>query len=110
MATHRISFADKNLIEQVAPVSIISKRVPRIAQIADAVADVRAMSHDVTVKGKFTRAAGFTPIGQRVAYIPSSIVAAILTVFPDAMTDRKIFYALLAGPLKDYDLRPREKV
>lgn len=107
MATHRMSFADTNLLNQVVTPEVLSPMVPRIGEIADGVTNYRNMMHEIYKIGKHTRATGFTPIGQRVACIPYSVKAAVQEILPMAFEDKKIFYALLAGPLKAYDMRAK---
>lgn len=107
MAKHYVSFADKNLLQSVVTPEVLSPLVPRIGDIADGVAQMRALQQEITTLGQFTKSAGFSPGRemQRVAWIPSSVRAALLEVDPEALTNKKKFYELLAGPLKAYDLR-----
>lgn len=107
MAKHLISFADKNLLQSVVTPEVLSPLVPRIGETADGIANMKSMQQEITALGRFTKSAGFTPGRdmQRVAWIPSSVRAAILLIEPDAFTNKKKFYELLAGPLKAYDLR-----
>jgi len=106
---HVLSFADKNLMEAVVTPEVLTPLVPRIGEIAEGVKMYRDMQHEISVLGRFTRKTGFTPGRQfqLVARIPASVRAAILQVMPDAFTDKKLFYELLAGPLKDYDVRSK---
>jgi len=107
MAKHVISFADKNLLESVVTPEVLTAYVPRIGDIADGVAQMKSMQQEITTLGRFTKAAGFSPGRdmQRVAWIPSSVRAAVLQIIPDAFTNKQKFYELLDGPLKAYDLR-----
>ena len=107
MAKHIISFADKNLLNQVVTPEVLAPLVPRIGETAEGIAQMRAMQQEITTLGQFTKSAGFSPGRdmQRVAFIPSSVRAAILEVIPDAFSERKKFYELLEGPLERYDLR-----
>jgi hypothetical protein len=107
MAKHYISFADKNLLQSVVTPEVLSPLVPRIGEIADAVANMKSMQQEITTLGQYHKSAGFTAgrAMQRVAWIPASVRAAVVLVEPDAFTNKKKFYELLAGPLKAYDLR-----
>jgi hypothetical protein len=109
MAKHNISFADKKLIGEISAPEVLTPLVPRIGEVAEGAAMMRSMNHEISELGKFTRRNGFTPGRdfQRVASIPASVRAAILQVHPDAFTNKKVFYELLEGPLKDYDLRSK---
>lgn len=109
MAKHVVSFADMKLLESVVTPEVLAPLVPRIGETADAVAHMRSMQQEITTLGRFTRTSGMSPGRdmQRVAWIPSSVRAAVLQMMPDAFTNKKTFYALLAGPLKAYDLRPK---
>jgi hypothetical protein len=106
---HTISFADKNLLQSVVTPEVLTPLVPRIGEIADGVKAFRDMQHEISVLGHMSRRTGFVKGGhfQLVARIPSSVRAAVLQIMPDAFTDKKQFYELLAGPLKAYDTRSK---
>lgn len=106
---NNISFADKKLIGEIATPEVLAPLIPRIGEIADGAAMMRSMNHEISKVGQFVRRNGFTPGRdfQRVASIPASVRAAILQIHPDAFTNKKIFYELLEGPLKAYDLRSK---
>jgi hypothetical protein len=105
--THMVSFADKKLISEIATPEILTPLVPRIGTIAEGIREMREHAQEITTLGKFVKATGFTPGRefQLVASIPYSVKAAIIAVIPDAFENKKTFYELLAGPLKDYDRR-----
>lgn len=98
---------EMKVLESVVGLDTLKPRIERFAAIEDGLAESRVMHNEITKVGRFVESNGFTPGRdfQRVAAIPSSVWSAVLEVFPDAGVDKKLFYALLAGPLRDYDLR-----
>jgi hypothetical protein len=109
MAVRSISFADKNLISQIAPLEVLKPHVPRLAEYEEGMAAFRSMQSEITQLGRITRRAGFSQDMslQHVARIPVSVKAAIEYVDEEAFTNKKKFYELLnpGGPLEDYDVR-----
>lgn len=102
--THR---ADFKLLGDVVSINTLKPRIERFATIEAGLAEARALRSEITQLGKYTQAAGFDSGRNfhRVASIPPSVWSAVVQIFPDAGVDKKLYYALLAGPLKDYDLR-----
>lgn len=99
--------AEFKLLEQVATLKVLKPRIERFATLEEGLRDLRQLQREITTVGKYVDAHGFTPGRemQRVATIPSSVWSAVLEVFPTAGKDKELFYALLAGPLRDYDSR-----
>lgn len=107
MAKHVLNFADKNLLEQVITPEVLIPLSPKMADYMEGLENYKAMHSEISTLGTFVKKYGFTPGRdfQHVARIPSPVRAALLQVMPDALTDKKLFYALLEGPLKAYDIR-----
>lgn len=109
MARRTISFADKNLITQIAPLEVLKPLVPRLEEYEEGMSQFRAMQSEITQLGRLTRRAGFSRDMslQHVARIPVAVKAAVEVVVDDAFTNKKKFYELLnpGGPLEDYDVR-----
>lgn len=107
MAKRVISFADKNLVNQIAPLEVVKQYVPRFATYEEGMAEYRSLLSEVSQLGRITRRAGFSKDMnlQHIARIPVSVKAAVEVIIEDAFTDKKKAYELLAGPLKDYDVR-----
>jgi hypothetical protein len=95
------------VLEEVCPIDNLKPRIERFTEIEEGLAERRAYQAEITKLGRFVQATGFSPGRDflRVASVPSSVWSAVLEVFPDAGTSKELFYALLAGPLRDYDLR-----
>jgi hypothetical protein len=110
MKKKRISYQatpEFHLLNEVTPIDALVPRIERFSDMKEHLDDVRTMQKEITTLAKFSDATGFTRDRhmQRVCRIPSSVWSAVLEVFPDAGQNKDLFYALLAGPLKDYDLR-----
>lgn len=101
--------AGMRVLEEVTTLDALKPRIERFETIEEGLAERRAYQAEVTKLGRFVQATGFSPGRDflRVASIPSSVWSAVLEVFPDAGVDKELFYALLSGPLRDYDLRAR---
>lgn len=95
------------VLGEVASLETLKPRIKRFETVAEGLAETRVMQQEITKVGKYVHAHGFSPGRdfQRVATIPSSVWSAVVSVFPTAGSDKKLFYALLAGPLRDYDTR-----
>jgi len=106
---HLLGFAERNLLNQVVTPEVLAPLVPRIGEVAEGIKQYRNMQYEISRLGTFVRKTGFTSGRdfQLVARIPASVRAAIVQVVPDAFTDKKLFYALLDGPLADYDVRSK---
>ena len=97
-----MSFADRNLLEQVVTPEVL---VPHSAKMSDYMEGLRswkALTSEARQLGVMQDRYGAV---HHVALIPSPVRAAILQVMPDAFTDKKMFYGLLDGPLRSYDVR-----
>jgi len=109
MAKHVISFADKNLVSQIAPLEVLKPHVARMGDYEEGLSQYRSIMSEMTQLGRLSRRGGFSKDRsiQHVARIPVSVKAAVEIVIPEAFTDKKKFYALLdpGGPLEDYDIR-----
>lgn len=101
--------AGMRVLEGVVGIDVLKPRIERFAEIEEGLAERRSYQDEITKLGRFVQKSGFSPGRDflRVASIPASVWSAVLEVFPEAGTDKELFYALLAGPLKDYDLRGR---
>ena len=105
--------AGMDLLEQVTPIKVLKPRIDRFATVQEGLDELRNLQQEITKVGKFVESAGFTPGKefQRVARIPPSVWSAVMGVFGDEWDaadikgKRELFYALLAGPLRDYDIR-----
>jgi hypothetical protein len=95
------------VLEDVVKLDVLKPRIERFNTIEEGLEEKRTLQAEVTQLGRFTQANGFTPGRdfQRICSIPSSVWSAVLEIFPDAGTNKPLFYALLAGPLREYDLR-----
>lgn len=102
--------AGMRVLDDVVRIETLKPRIERFETVEEGLTEARSMLKEITKLGQYTQAHGFTPDRdmQRVASIPSSVWSAVLEVFPEAGTDKNLFYALLAGPLQDYDLRGRK--
>ena len=102
-----LNFADKNLLNQVVTPEVLVPLSPKMSEYMEGLEQYRSIHDEMTTLGSIVRRNGFTPGRdfQLVARIPSPVRAAVLQVMPDAFTDKKLFYALLEGPLKAYDVR-----
>jgi len=122
------------LITDVLEPKLLHATTPRLATVAEARVEYRNKMNTIQALGAHTGASGFDPKRhfQYVAQIDTSVWKAILSVFAridyetGAMVDdgllyvtdhrnnvilnRPFFYALLAGPLKDYDMRGKIKL
>lgn len=108
MARHIIDFtAERKLLTEVMTLDNLEKAAPRLATFHEGIDDMRNMQSELTAVGDYCRKTGFTPDKsfQRVATIPLSVKKAVQEVVEDAFEDKEKFYALLAGPLKQYDTR-----
>jgi hypothetical protein len=97
------------VLEEVVSIDALKPRIERFNTIEEGLAERREYQNEITKLGRFVQTSGFSPGRDfmRVASIPSSVWSAVLEVFPDAGTNKELFYALLSGPLRDYDLRAR---
>lgn len=97
------------LLNEVTPIKALVPRIERFETMKEHFDDVRTMQKEITQLAKYSDATGFTRDRhmQRVARIPSSVWSAVLEVFPNAGENKELYYALLAGPLSDYDLRSK---
>lgn len=104
---HVLNFADKQLLDQVVTPEVLVPLSPKMSEYMEGLEQYKAIHDEATKLGRLVRSRGFTPGRdfQLVARIPSPVRAAVLQVMPDAFTDKKLFYALLEGPLKAYDVR-----
>jgi hypothetical protein len=121
------------LLDDILSPEVLHARVPRLATVAEARHELKNRNQELSTLGKFVRADGFDPTRsfQHVMQIDQSIWSAVLEVFarytPDGelmddgllyiVNDRgqiglnkPFFYALLAGPLKEYDMRGKIKL
>lgn len=107
--------AGMRVLEDVVTLDVLKPRIERYNTIAEGLAESRAMQQEIMKLGKFTNASGFTPGRdmQRVARITPAVWSAVMEVFGDEWNaadmngKRDLFYALLSGPLRDYDHRFR---
>jgi hypothetical protein len=110
MARHVVNFdAERKLLTETLTTDNLEKAAPRLATFHEGIDDWRNMQNEISAMGAFCRRTGFTPDKsmQRLATIPTSVKKAIQEVVPDAFENKEKFYALLAGPLKQYDTRSR---
>lgn len=94
MATHRLDFADKHLVDSITDPDTLVERVPRMAGYFKAMQDLRdAIASDPSSIGAHTRQSGFTPDGtmQFAARVPVSVFAAMLEIDPTFGTDERKF-------------------
>jgi hypothetical protein len=94
MATHRMDFADKKLVDSVTDADTLRQFVPRMDSFFSAMEQKRdLMAKGGSSIGQFTKASGFTPDGtmQYVATVPASVFAAMLEVDPTFGTDERKF-------------------
>ena len=98
---------EMRVLEDVVTLKNLKPRIERFHDVEEGLAHERAIQNEITNLGKYTGANGFTQgrSMQRVAAIPPSVWSAVVEVFPDAGENKDLFYALLAGPLKEYDMR-----
>lgn len=108
-ATHQ---ADMKLLGQVLEPEVLAHRVPRLGDLVGARALHRERIAEISALGKFHRSTGYTAgrTMQYIAQIDQSVWNIVLTIFsdelyPDGKLSKTFFYALLAGPLKNYDMR-----
>jgi len=101
------SLPEYKILNEVTRLDTLKPRIERFDSVEEHLMEARNMQHEITQLGRFVEARGFTRDRhfQRVARIPSSVWSAVLECFPDAGADKQVFYALLEGPLRDYDLR-----
>jgi len=112
----------------------LTARTPRIASVAEARSQYKNYMNTIQKLGAHTDATGFDPKRsfQYVANIDSSIWSAVLSVFArydeagnlidegllyktdpndgQVKLNRDFFYALLSGPLKDFDMRGKVSI
>lgn len=101
------------VLEDVVRVDVLKPHIERFSTVDEGLAQSRAYQEEIMKVGKITGKAGFSPGRDffRMARIPSSVWSAVMEVFgnewnaADPMEKKKIFTALLAGPLQDYDMR-----
>lgn len=105
-----LSPADKKLLDEVFEPVFTQDRSPELAGYLEAIEGLSNMYQDISSRGKYTGAAGFSAdMGiQKVAHIPLKVANIILTVDPDILTNKNKFYAWLKTPLgRACDLRRR---
>lgn len=106
------------VLKDVVGLETLKPRIERFHTVEEGLREQRTIQNEITLLGKYVNSNGFTPGRdfQRVATIPSSVWSAVMEVFgnewdaADAAGKKRIFYALLAGPLKDYDTRTKPTI
>lgn len=121
------------IVSEVIKPEVLHAHVPRLADVAQARAEYRNKMNTLQALGAHSRATGFDPTRQfqYVAQIDQSIWSMILEVFAkyneqgelmhdgllyvtdmrnNVVINRPFFYALLAGPLREYDMRGKIKL
>lgn len=95
------------VLEDVVTLENLRPRLERFDKIEEHLAHEKSIQDEITTLGKYTHANGFSRDKnfQRIACIPPSVWSAVLEVFPDAAENKPLFYSLLDGPLREYDMR-----
>ncbi len=120
-----------NLLSDILAPEVLHRRVPRLAEVAEASQEYRNLRETVDTLGKYTKVGGFDPSRrfQYVAQIPSSVWSAVVEVFgktdPETgelmddgllyitnergqiVLNKDFFMALLSGPLAQFDMRTK---
>src|SRR3990172_10745479 len=106
MAVHRFVSPEENLIDKVVDQDELLRRIPRLSDFYEGVAQMRSLQEEISTLGSFTKKTGFTPGKdfQPIATIPYSVAAAMVMVDPGFFKDRKKVYRFLAQH-PEYDTR-----